>query len=46
MKAVCSVSMEISEGYVGEGRSGQRPEGGERISQVVSLERGVLGEGE
>lgn len=45
MKAVCSISMEIGVGSVGEGRSDQRLEGGERISQVASLEKGVLGEG-
>lgn len=33
----------IGVGSVGEGRSEQRLEGGERISQVASLEKGVLG---
>lgn len=35
--------MKIGVGSVGEGRSEQRLEGGERISQVASLEKGVLG---
>lgn len=46
MKAVYSVSIEMSVGSVGEGRSEQRPEGDKKISQVVSLEKGVLYEGE
>lgn len=37
--------MEIGVGSVGEGRSEQRPEGDERTTRVVSLEKGVLNEG-